>query len=156
GKTPTDRARELVEGSKLADVALREKLLDGGKKAVAAAKDPMIDLARLVDAESRAIRKIIETQVEEVQRQAYQKIAKVKFALDGTKAYPDATFTLRLSFGQVKGYEEAGKPVPFTTTFAGLYERSAEHKDRPPFDLPPRWVKRKGKLKLDTPFNFVC
>ncbi len=116
----------------------------------------MIELARLVDPEARAVRKVMETDVEEVQRQAYGDIAKVKFALEGTSTYPDATFTLRLAFGQVKGYEENGKKVPFETTFAGLYKRAEEMKNRPPFDLPPRWAEKKDKLNLKTPMNFVC
>ena len=76
--------------------------------------------------------------------------------MEGTNAYPDATFTLRLAFGTVKGYQENGKGVPFETTFAGLYERSAEHHDKAPFNLPPRWVEHKDKLNLGTPLNFVC
>jgi hypothetical protein len=156
GKAPHDRAYELVSGSKLADPKLREELYDGGKDAVAKSKDPMIELARTVDEEARKVRKEYETQVEEVKRQAYAEIAKVKFALEGTNTYPDATFTLRLAYGVVKGYEEDGKQVPFETTFAGLYERSKEHHDQPPFDLPERWVKNKDKLDLKTPFNFVC
>ena len=75
-----------------------------------------------------------------MQQQAYAKIAKAKFAVEGTNTYPDATFTLRLAFGTVKGYEEDGKHVPFETTFAGLYERAEEHNDKPPFDLPQRWL----------------
>ncbi len=106
---------------------MRKKLYKGGKEAIDAANDPMIALARLVDPEARTVRKIIESEVEELQRQAYAKIAKVKFALEGTSTYPDATFTLRLAFGQVKGYEEDGKHVPFETTFAGLYQRAKEH-----------------------------
>jgi hypothetical protein len=156
GKSPSERATELVSGTKLADVELRKKLFDGGAKAVTAAKDPMIELARTVDEESRRLRKIMDEQVGEVSRQAYAEIAKVKFALEGTSTYPDATFTLRLSFGVVKGFEENGKPVPFETTFAGLYERSKEHNNQEPFDLPQRWVDRKAKLDLNTPFNFVC
>ncbi len=74
----------------------------------------------------------------------------------GTSTYPDATFTLRLSFGEVKGYEENGKQVPAHTTFAGLYERAAEHNNQPPFDLPKRWIDRKAKLNLSTPFDFVA
>jgi hypothetical protein len=109
-----------------------------------------------VDPEARAVRKVIETQVEEVERQAYAQIARAKYEVEGTSTYPDATFTLRLAFGVVKGYEENGKHVPFETTFAGLYERSREHHDKPPFDLPQRWVERKDKLDLSTPFNFVC
>jgi hypothetical protein len=91
-----------------------------------------------------------------VKRQAHSQIAKAKYALEGDSVYPDATFTLRLSYGVVKGFEDAGKSVPFETDFAGLYERSASQKNRPPFDLPQRWVDRKDKLNLKTPFNFVC
>src|SRR5207245_65113 len=69
---------------------------------------------------------------------------------------PDATFTLRLSYGMVKGFDENGQYVPFQTTFEGLYLRSKEHNNKPPFDLPPRWVEKKDKLDLTTPFNFVC
>ncbi len=89
----------------------------------------MIALAELVDPASREVRKKMETEVDEPKRSAYADLAKAKFAVEGTDAYPDATFTLRLSFGTVKGYEENGKHVPFETTFAGLYERSKEHHD---------------------------
>ena len=105
---------------------------------------------------STAERKIMETQVDEVKRQAYAQIARAQYAVEGANTYPDATFTLRLAFGVVKGYEEDGKQIPFETTFAGLYERSAEHHDKYPFDLPKRWIERKDKLDLNTPFNFVC
>jgi hypothetical protein len=156
GKSPSKRAYELVSGTKLKDAKLRKKLYKGGKEAVDAAQDPMIELARLVDPEARKVRKIQESEVDEVSQQAYAEIAKVKFALEGAGTYPDATFTLRLAFGQVKGYEEDGKHVPFETTFAGLYKRSAEHHNREPFDLPPRWVEKKDRLNLKTPLNFVC
>jgi hypothetical protein len=156
GKSPSERAYELVSGSKLADVALRKKLYEGGQSAIDASKDPMILLAKLVDPEARKVRKTIETEVDEVQRQAYGEIAKVKFALEGTSTYPDATFTLRLAFGTVKGYEEDGRKVPALTTFAGLFRRAKEHHNQPPFDLPPRWVKAKDKLDLNTALNFVC
>ena len=146
GKSPRERAAELVKGTKLKDVDLRKKLYEGGKKAVEAAKDPMIELARLVDPDARDGAQDHGDQVEEVKRQAYAQIAKAKFALEGTNTYPDATFTLRLAFGVVKGYEEDGKQVPFETTFAGLYERAKEHNDKPPFDLPQRWIERKDKL----------
>lgn len=155
GKSPSARARELITGSKLKSVDVRKALYEGGEKAIAASKDPMIALAKLVDAESRAVRKIMETQVDEPLKQSYAEIAKVKFALDGTKTYPDATFTLRLSFGEVKGYTVGGQKVPFTTDFAGMYAKSAEHKNKEPFELPERWLKRKDKLNLKTPFNFV-
>nr|MBA3763561.1 S46 family peptidase [Chthoniobacterales bacterium] len=82
-------------------------------------------------------------------------IAKARFAIEGTSNYPDATFTLRLSYGPLRGYEENGKQLPALTTFAGLYQRAAEHNNEPPFDLPKRWLDRKGKLNMNTPFNFV-
>jgi hypothetical protein len=156
GKSPRERAAELVNGCTLKDPAERKRLFEGGKQAIEASQDPMILLARAIDAESRKVREVMDTQVEEVRRQAYDQIAQAKFAVEGTSVYPDATFTLRLAFGTVKGYEENGKHVPFETTFAGLYERAAQANNRPPFDLPPRWVKRKGDLNLSTPFNFVC
>lgn len=155
GQSPVERAVTLIRGTQLTDVAVRKKLYEGGQKAIDASDDPMIVLARLVDAASRAERRVIESQVDEVSKQAYGDIAKVKFALDGTKTYPDATFTLRLSFGEVKGYQEAGKKVPFHTTIAGLYERSAEFQNKDPFELPASWIKAKDKLDLKTPFNFV-
>jgi hypothetical protein len=156
GKSPHERAVELVTGTKVKDVAVRKKLYEGGKAAVDEMKnDPMIALVKLIDNEARAERKVIEAQ-SEIKQQAYGQIAKAKYAIEGTGTYPDATFTLRLSFGTVKGYEENGKHVPFETTYAGLYERSKQHNDKPPFDLPPRWVKAKDKLDLKTPLNFVC
>ena len=154
GKSPRERASELVSGTKVNDVALRKKLYKGGASAVEAAMDPMIDLARLIDAAARAVRKIIETQ-NEAKQQAHAQISRARFAIEGTSGYPDATFTLRLAYGAVKGYDEDGKQIPFQTTFAGLYERAGEHHNKPPFDLPPRWIERKRRLDLNTPFNFV-
>ncbi len=155
-KSPADRAAELVHNCKLESVELRKKLYEGGKTAIDASSDPMILLARLVDPASRALRKQMESQVDEVERQAYGQIAKAKYELEGKNTYPDATFTLRLAFGTVKGYEEQGKHIPYETHFAGLYDRAQEHHDKEPFDLPKRWVERKYKLDLSTPFNFVC
>jgi hypothetical protein len=157
GKSPEDRAVELVRGSsRLKDVSYRKQLYEGGVKAVEEAKDPMIELARLVDPAARAVRKVMESEVEEVSQQAYAQIAKAKYALEGSSVYPDATFTLRLAFGVVKGYEESGRHIPFETKYAGLYERAAEHHNLPPFNLPARWVERKDRLNLDVPLNFVC
>jgi hypothetical protein len=156
GKSPEERARELISGTRLKDVAVRKKLFEGGKEAIASSDDPMIALAKLIDPEARAVRKVLEEQVEEVSRQAYGEIARAKFAVEGKGSYPDATFTLRLSFGAVKGYEEAAKQVPALTDFAGLYERAKEHDYKFPFDLPKRWEKAEKNLDLKTPFNFVC
>ena len=154
GKSPRARAAELINGTQVRDVAFRKKLYAGGAAAVAAAKDPMIEVARIVDTEARALRKIIEAQTE-IKQQAQAKIGKARFAVEGANNYPDATFTLRLSYGPVAGYEENGVKVPATTTFAGLYARSAEQENKPPFDLPPRWVEKKSALDLSVPFNFV-
>jgi hypothetical protein len=154
GQSPRARATQLIGGTKVKDVGIRRKLYEGGLAAVTVAHDPMIELARLVDGEARAERKVIETQGE-VKQQAHARIAKARFALEGTSNYPDATFTLRLAYGVVKGYTESGQRIPAHTTFAGLYERAAEHQDQPPFDLPKVWHDRKRRLELNTPFNFV-
>jgi hypothetical protein len=154
GKSPVERASELVRGTKLKDVAFRKKLYAGGKPVLESAHDPMIDLAGTVDPIARQAKKIHETQ-EEIKHQAYAEIAKARFATAGTNTYPDATFTLRLSFGTVRGYEDNGKPVPAFTNFQGLYNRSEAHANQLPFDLPQRWIDRKQKLTLTTPFDFV-
>jgi hypothetical protein len=154
GQSPRERAAQLVQGTKVQDVEFRRKLYDGGTAAVDAAKDPMIELARLIDDEARAARKVVEAQ-NEAKQQAHSRIGQARFGLHGTDTYPDATFTLRLSYGAVRGYEDQGEKVPFQTVFAGLYERAAEHNERPPFELPRRWAERRDKLDLNTPFNFV-
>ncbi len=157
GKSPRQRAAELVAGSRLQDVALRRQLADGGAATVDASSDPMILLARLVDDTARQIRTRYEQQVEEPQRQAYARLADARFRLLGTSVYPDATFTLRLSIGVVKGYEDdQGTIVPPLTTIAGGYQRAAEHDNVPPYALPQSWLDRKDRLNLDTPYNFIC
>ena len=113
-------------------------------------------LARTVDGPARKVRKTYEDKVEEPLRQAYAKVAKARFAIEGDNTYPDATFTLRLAFGTVKGYEEDGEKMPPWTTIGGAYEHAAEARQPPPFELPADWQKDKDKLNLDTPFNFVC
>ena len=154
GKSPVERARELVTGSKLKDAATRKQLLAGGAAAIEASQDPMIQLARLVDGPARDARKVYEAQ-DETKQQAYADLAKARFALEGTSSYPDATFTLRLSYGPVKGYEENGKQIPALTTTAGLYQRGAEHRNQGPFAIPNRWLDQKSNLNPNTPFNFV-
>ena len=153
-KSPVERASELIKGTQLKDVAFRKKLYAGGKSALEAVHDPMIDIAIAIDATGRQAKKVFETQ-EEIKQQAYAEIAKARFATEGTNTYPDATFTLRLSYGRVRGYEENGKQIPAFTNFAGMYERAGEHENKPPFDLPQRWIDKKNKLALTTPFDFV-
>ncbi len=153
GKNPAKRADELVN-STLYDPEVRKKLV-AEPKLIAESKDPMILLAKAIDADARKLRKRYEDEVEEVERQAYSEIAKLRFAALGKTVAPDATFTLRLAFGVVKGYEVDGQTLPFHTTFAGAFDRAAAMKNREPFELPERWVKGKDKLDLKTPFDFV-
>jgi hypothetical protein len=114
----------------------------------------MIRLAGIVDAEARALRKQMEA-LDETKKQAHSEIAAARFRLEGASQYPDATFTLRLSYGVVKGYESQGVTVPAQTRMAGMFERSSAMEGRVPFDLPPRWLKRRSSMRLQTPFNFV-
>ncbi|MGD9720479.1 MAG: S46 family peptidase [Pirellulales bacterium] len=153
--SPSVRANQLISGTKLADVSVRKQLAEGGKSAIVSSDDPMIALARLVDEPARKVRKSQETNVDEPLRQAYAKIARSRFAIDGENTYPDATFTLRLAFGQVKGYEQQGQKLPPWTTIGGAYPHAAQHGDIPPFKLPESWIAGKSKLDPDTPFNFV-
>jgi hypothetical protein len=155
GQTPRERAAKLITDTKVRDMAFRKTIYDGGASAVSTANDPMIELARLIDPESRALRKVGEGEGEII-KQGYEAITQAKTAFLGTAGYPDATFTLRLAFGTVKGYEEDGQQKPAFTTFGGLYKRANENKNHPPFDLPPLWQKRKSHLDLNTSFNFVC
>jgi hypothetical protein len=154
-ESPVQRATELVEKTGLADVSARRKLVEAGRKAVEASDDPMIKLAILVDGPARRERKTYEESVQEPLQQAYGKLAKAQFAHYGGDNYPDATFTLRLAFGLVKGYEERGEHVPPWTTMGGAYQHAREHGDVPPFQLPEKWFQRRKSLRADTPFNFV-
>ena len=156
GKSPADAAKELVTKTKLSDPEVRKSLLEGGEAAVAASQDPMIVMARALDPLSRAMRKRYENAVESVESAAGEKIGKARFAAYGKEASPDATFTLRLSFGAVKGYPMNGTKAPYKTLLYGLYERFLAFEKKPPFDLPPLYVERKAKLDLMTPVNFVC
>src|SRR5258707_8333790 len=155
GKTPEARANELIDGTKLKDVAFRKELAAGGAKAIEASTDPMIVLARTIDARARELRKRFESEVTGVERTNYSKIARAKFDTEGTKLYPDATFTLRLSYGAVKGYMENGKKIAPFTTLGGLYDRAAGFKYEFPYNLPPRWMEKKSAVNLNTQFNFV-
>ncbi len=155
GKTPEAKANELIEGTKLEDVAFRKQLVAGGSKAIEASTDPMIVLARTVDPKARELRMRYENEVTGVERASYSKIARARFETEGTKLYPDATFTLRLSYGAVKGYIENGKKVAPFTTLGGLYDRSTQFKSEFPYNLPSRWVEKKSAVNLSTQFNFV-
>jgi hypothetical protein len=157
GRSPAQVANQLVDGTRLADVDYRKDLAKGGLPAIEQSNDPMIKLALAVDAEARAVRKRQEEEVEGVLTAQYARIAKAIFEELGSSVYPDATFTLRLAFGTVKGYEVNGKTYPPFTTIGGAFEHAAAHGNKPPYELPPSWFKAKaeGRLRLDTPLNFV-
>jgi hypothetical protein len=154
-KSPEEAAKELISGTKLEDVAVRKQLYTGGQAAIEASTDPLIVLMRNVDSEARAIRKRFDDQVEAVERRNGALITKARFAQTGFTQPPDATFTLRLSYGAVRGYTENGKKVPYTTTLGGAFEHAAAHGDKPPYELPESWIKAKPNLNLATPFNYV-
>ena len=149
-ESPDTLAASLIGGSRLADPAVRLELWNGGAPAIAASDDPMIRLAASIDAESRAIRKRYEDEVEAPTRAAEEKIARARFALYGTAVYPDATFTLRLNFGTVQGWNENGRDIDAFTRLETAFAR-ATGKD--PFRIPDSWQKARSALDLSTPFN---
>jgi len=153
GKSPRQRAAELVNGTGLADVATRKALASGDVKS---SQDPMIQLALAVDAEARQLRERYESEVAEPLEQAYAAIARAALEGGAKTLYPDATFTLRLAFGVVSGYREDGHAVPWTTRFGGLFKTAEEHRRQSPYDPPASWWAARKSLDPSTPFNFVC
>ena len=155
GSTPAAAAKRAVSGTRLADVDARKALIEGGADAVAKSDDPMIVLARNVEPVTRELRAWLEEKIQSVETSAGQKLAEARFAVYGKSVYPDATFSLRLSYGRVLGYEEDTTLVPYKTTFYGLYDRARSFDEKPPYDLPKRYREGKDKLDLSTPLNFV-
>ena len=155
GRSPKDVVTELVNGTKLADPEFRKQLVQGGESAVAASTDPMIVMERNLDPIRRENLKWHEENVESVLQQSGEKLGKARFAVYGKHTYPDATFTLRLSYGQVKGYPMNGTKAPYQTTLYGLYDRSLSFDAKGPFALPPRYAGGRDKMDLSTPVNFV-
>jgi hypothetical protein len=145
----------LVDGTKLADPAVRKALLDGGEAAVAASTDPMIVAARRVDPIARETTRRIRDTITSVLTPAGEKLGKARFLVYGKDAYPDATFTLRLSYGAVQGYPCNGTIAPPFTTFYGLYDRAASFSNAPPFDLTLKEAAARDTLDLSTPLDFV-
>lgn len=154
GKSPAVRAAELVNGTRVLDVAARRALHAQSPEEIAKSDDAMVQFALAIDPHARAVRKVIDQQ-NEAKQQAHARIAKVRYAKDGDKVAPDATFTLRLSYGAVKGIDVAGAKVPAYTTLAGKFERAADRGNVPPFNLPPTWVAAKNRLDLGVPYNFI-
>ena len=149
GRTPQQAAEYYVNNSSIAkDIDLRKKLANGGE-----AKDSMMDLARIIDSPGREYRRQYEDKVEAVLNTSASKIAQARYAVYGANEYPDATFTMRVTYGDVRGYKGLdGKDVPWTTNFAGLYQRAT---GVDPYKLPKRWLDAKSKIAMKTPFNFV-
>jgi hypothetical protein len=155
GRSPKDAAAAIIGGTKLADPGVRKQLIDGGEAAVKQSTDPLIVVSRAIDPILRDLTKKIENEVISVESVARQKIGRARFAVYGTSVYPDATFTLRLSYGKASGYPMNGTRAPYKTTFAGLYDRSASFDGKPPFDLVPRFAEGRAKLDLSTPLDMV-
>ena len=155
GRAPEEVAKEAIGGTKLADPALRKSLVEGGESAVAASTDPLIALARRVDPVDRQTIKWMEDNVESVETPAEEKIGRARFAVYGKSEYPDATFTLRLSYGAARGFPMNGTNAPYKTTLYGLYDRALSFGLKSPYELPARFLERKNALDLSTPLNFV-
>jgi Peptidase S46 len=153
-KSPAELAEELVKGTRLADVAVRRKIWDGGPAALdeAARTDTMLAFARSIDEDGRAVRKQNDDLIQPMLVKNQELIARAHFAVEGTSTYPDATFTPRLTYGAVQGYEENGKRVAPFTTMGGAFERAT---GREPFALPRTWLDAKARLDLQTPFNMA-
>ena len=152
GKSPAQAAAAMVVGTAVKTVDFR-KQISGDVEKARSSEDPVLRVVRLLDGPSRQFRKDFEDNDEPVLRQAASKIAQARYAVYGANEYPDATFTFRVSYGDVRGYQnDSGAFIPWTTSFSGMYNRATGLE---PFALPDRWLKSKGKLKLSTPFNFV-
>lgn len=147
---PREVSARVVAGTRLADVNVRQRLFDGGQAAIDASDDPMILLARDVDAEARAVRQRFEAEVVAELDAGTERVAEARFAVFGTSTYPDATFSLRLSFGRVEGWREGERAVAPFTTLGGAFLR---HTGAAPFALPASWLKARERLAQATPFN---
>ncbi len=162
GKTPAELAQYLLDNTTLEDVSVRKRLYEGGKAAVDASADPLVKVMLEIEPESRAVRKQYDDEIDAVVRRDGAAIAKIRFAKEGTSTYPDATFTLRLSYGIMRGYTEngggttpKGTKLPYFTTFSGAFQHAADHANKDPYKLPESWTKAKSKIKLNTPLNAV-
>jgi hypothetical protein len=149
-ETPDEIAARLIDGSRLGDPAARMQLWNGGQAAIDASTDPLIALARSLDAEARELRKWHEDEVEAQVEAAHEQIARARFEIFGTSVYPDATFTLRLNFGTVQGWVENGTPIEPFTRLRRLFERETGQR---PFRVPESWQAARPTLDLNTPFN---
>ena len=154
GRTPEAAADALIGGTKLTSAAERRTLVEGGAAAVRASKDPLIVLARAINPlVTRHAQR--QARLNAVVSGATERIGQAIHAAYGTRLPPDATFTLRITDGVVKGFPMNGTIAPPKTSFYGLFARSAEFDGQPPFRLPARWLAAQNRLDLATPYNFV-
>lgn len=157
GAGPVERAVGLVERTGLADAAVRRALAEGGQPAIDSSDDPMIALAQRVEDRARTLHDRYEREVVAVRREAYANLARARFATADGPVYPEATFTLRVSFGTVSGYDAiTGGAVPAFTTVSGLFSRADAQNHRPPWNLPLRWRASRNRLDSKVPYNFIC
>jgi hypothetical protein len=156
GRAPMDRARDMIRSSDLFDVSARRKMVEGGKSAVEGSDDPLIQFAKDLDAPLRRLERAYQDSVESVETQGYAKIAGARFKVNGESEYPDATFTLRLSYGKVTGLVDEGQQIPPFTHLGGIFDRYEERKGEEGFELDAKWFDAKPKLNAQTPFNFIC
>jgi hypothetical protein len=154
GKSPRARAAEIIAGTKLGSAQARKELAKQGLDGIKNSTDPLVDMIRKMEPEYRKIREATEA-IDEQERQAYAKVTEAKFAVGGDSVYPDATFTLRLSYGAVSGYESNGKQIPSSTKLGGAFEHEKVHLEKDPWVLPKSWHAAKDKINPDVPFNFV-
>jgi hypothetical protein len=151
-ESPEALAKRLVSGTRLADPTMRKALLDGGAAAIAASTDPMIVYARSIDANDRALQKRFDEQVDAPLTATGARLADARFAAYGDSVYPDATFTLRISYGKVQGWTERGRQVPTRTTIGGTFDRATGAE---PFDLPAAFAANRAKIDMSTTYDFV-
>ena len=151
-ESPEALAARLVGGTKLANPAVRKALWDGGQAAIAASTDPMIVYARTLDANDRRLQKRFDAEVDGPLTAAQAKLADARFAAYGATQYPDATFTLRVSYGKVAGWMERGKMVPTRTILSGTFDRAT---GADPFDLPPAFIANRSKIDGKVAYDFV-
>jgi hypothetical protein len=155
GRTGQEAAAALIGGTKLADPEVRKQLIAGGEAAINSSTDPLIVLGRALAPLARTLRDTMDHEVLAVESAAHETIGRARFAVHGTSVAPDATFTLRLSYGVVRGYPLNGTLAPYKTTFAGLLDRSAGFDGHGPFALTPKFQAARSRLDLTTPLDFV-
>ena len=139
----------------MSKVDVRRQLAEGGAAAIDSSKDSLIQFFRAIEPEYRQLRET-QDELDEIQRQAYAEIDDANVAVNGTSGYPDATFTLRLAFGQVKGYEEEGRAIAPWTTIGGAFQHESVHEAKDPWQLPETWHKARKQVDGSTPLDFVC